>query len=149
MLRLIGLIVLLSLFFGAGYYVGSGGEISLRKGFSHLRGELFSKGESIHEEIAVTRVRMNLLEAKDHLLQAEGDLDEKNFGAAERQLADAEERLGKAAELAKDIQQRPLLHRLAPISNSLKETREDVRHLDMKARTKIAALEKAIDRMID
>jgi len=149
MLKFIGLLALLTVFFGLGYYLGSGGELSLRRGISRLREEVSSKSESLHEEIAVTRVRMNLLEAKDHVLQAEKDLEEKNFGAAERELSVAEQRLGKATELAKNGQQKPLLHRLMPIAESLKETRNDVRHMDMKAKTKIAGLEKALDQMID
>src|SRR5579863_6498160 len=149
MLRFIGLCVILSLFFAAGFYLGRGGRFSIPKELSDLKEEMSFKGESLHDEIASTRVRMTLLEAKDHLLQADMELDNRNFGEAEREIALAEQKMTKATELAKSAQKKPLLDRLMPIAVSLKETRNDVHRMDPKAKTKLAGLEKAIDRMID
>lgn len=149
MTKLFGMLFIIALSFGAGYYLRGNGAASPQKQLIELRDDVVTKTEVLQEGVAAARVRINLLEARDRLIQAEKDLIEKNFGKAEQELSIAEDRLAKAILLAKDARRKPLMHRLEPISVSLRETRGDVRRLNPQAKGKVASLERELGRVID
>ncbi|HET6370764.1 MAG TPA: hypothetical protein VFG95_06180 [Nitrospiria bacterium] len=148
-MRFIGCLILIALSFWAGYYFGERGETPFQKRLLDLRGEFASKTETLQEEVSAARVRMNLSSARDHLIQAEKELVDKNFGEAEKELYQAEERLGNATAIAKKAGRQPLLRRLSPITESLHETRSDVRRLNPQAKGRVASLADELDRVID
>ncbi|MBI3805085.1 MAG: hypothetical protein HY282_15150 [Nitrospirae bacterium] len=143
MLRAIFTLFLLAVAFGAGYFYGTAGTKEVKKSYSTLREELFTKTRGLESEVYSMRVRLNLIEAREFLMSARNDLKEKNFGEAVAQAGKAKERITKAISLAPETQKK----NLAPLQTEIDSLRESIQKLDPKAVGRIDALAKELEKV--
>ena len=137
------ILVLFALTFGAGYYIGGSGTKEIRKSYSALSQEMSSKTRALESEISSTRVRLNLIEARDFLGSARQAVKEKNFGEAGTDIQKAQERLVKAISLAPDPQKKAL----APIESEIESIKGEIQNLNSKAAARIEAVEKELEKI--
>ena len=108
MLKFLGFIIMLSVAFVSGVYVGTTGPDAIVK-----------KAKDIGAEVAATSLmqrdqtfRSRLLTVKDRMVQAKSDLLDKNYGKAAAELSESADMLARAKDTAAE-QLRPKLESLA------------------------------------
>lgn len=142
--KLILYVIILLLFFGSGYYIGSKKVGLVEERLSKMKSSMEVKILGLEKELSKARVKVKLVEVKDKLLQARTDVMEKNFGNAGKQIDAAKEAVEKVAASSDDDTKKTL----KPINDALIEIKADVDKLNIKATAKIDDLKKEIDRII-
>lgn len=140
MFRTLFFLLLLAASFGAGYFLGAAGTTEVKKNYTTLKEEMFSKTRGLETEVSMMRVRLNLTEARDFLSAAGDEVKRKNFGDAGHKADKAKERITKAVSLASETQKK----NLAPIQSEIDSIQNAIRRLDPKVIGKIEALEKEL-----
>lgn len=99
MLKFLGLLTLLGVAFVGGLYVGrEGPEVVLKKA-QQIGDVVVARSSSLERDVTV---RLNLVNAKERLIQAKSDLLDKNYGKAEEGLREARDNLSRAKAAAGD-----------------------------------------------
>lgn len=137
------IILLFVLTFAAGYFIGGSGTKEIKSSYLSLKEEMSAKTRGLEAEISSTRVRLNLVEARDFLGSARESVKEKNFGEAEREIDKAKERVAKAISLAPEQQKK----NLAPIQSEIESIKGDILKLNAKAAGRIEAVEKELEKI--
>lgn len=140
MFRTLFFLLLLAASFVAGYFLGAAGTTEVKKNYTTLKEEMFSKTRGLETEVSMMRVRLNLTEARDFLSAAGDEVKRKNFGDAQNKADKAKERITKAISLASETQKK----NLAPLQSEIDSIQASIRKLDPKALGKIEALEKEL-----
>ena len=124
MLKFLGLVVLLALTFGAGFYVG-------RYSIGELTKTVAATVTDLSKNVAETtagferslRERHGLVDAKSEIIQAKSEVLDRNFGTAAKALADARESLEQAREMEKFAERaariNALIGKIRPIEREL------------------------------
>jgi len=99
---------LLALVFGLGYLWGSQKSYPIQSTLNTMRSELTSKIEDLELHLRRTRIRMELMNARNHLLAAQTAVEDRNFGKAQQELDDARAVILKVAETATPPQDKAL-----------------------------------------
>lgn len=88
MLRLLGLLVILAVSFGLGYYTGQHGIRDVQQAAADLSRGAFDKalGMGVDRDL---RWRQELVDAKASLVEAKSEMMDRNYGRAGRELAKA------------------------------------------------------------
>lgn len=88
MLRLLGLLVVLSMSFGLGYYAGHNGVRDLQQAAADFSRDAFDKalGMGVSRDL---QWRQELVDAKARLVEAKSEMMERNYGSAGRELTKA------------------------------------------------------------
>lgn len=142
--KLILYVIILLLFFGSGYYIGSKKVGLVEERLSKMKSSMEVKILGLEKELSKARVKVKLVEVKDKLLQARTDVMEKNFGNAGKQIDAAKEAVEKVAASSDDDTKKTL----KPINDALIEIKADVDKLNLKVTLKIDDLKKEIDRIV-
>ncbi len=127
MLKLLGFITAMGLAFACGIYAGRQGVESFLTKARHIGGEMVAKTSSFERDITV---RMNLVNAKERLVQAKSDLLDKNYGKAASGLEEATTSLSQAKAAAdEDLQKKleGLLGKVSEITTEVKAVKPGVR----------------------
>ena len=103
MLKLLGVTVLLGGVFLLGYYTGQR-PAEVRKAVKELSSEVMDTTKDLSRDVIDTtqglerglRYRQGVVDAKERLLEARTDLNDKNFGDAAKELAEAVTHLEQA-----------------------------------------------------
>lgn len=99
MLKFLGLLTLVGIAFVCGLYVGrQGPEVVLKKA-QQIGDVVVARTSSLERDVTV---RLNLVNAKERLIQAKSDLLDKNYGKAEEGLREAQDNLARAKAAAGD-----------------------------------------------
>ena len=99
MLRLIGLLVLLSFSFAAGYYAGQQPVGELRNTIATLTRTLLDTTTGIERTV---RLKQGVVDAKERLIQAKSDLLDKNYGSAAKAMEAVVTDLERVGESGRD-----------------------------------------------
>lgn len=142
--KLIIYVIILLLFFGSGYYIGSKKVGLVEERLSKMKSSMEVKILGLEKELSKARVKVKLVEIKDKLLLARTDVLEKNFGNAGKQIDAAKEAVEKVAASSDDDTKKTL----KPINDALIEIKADIDKLNLKVTAKIDDLKKEIDRII-
>lgn len=88
MLKLLGLLTVLSVSFGLGYYAGHNGVRDLQQAAANLSRDAFDKalGMGVSRDL---KWRQDLVDAKARLVEAKSEMMERNYGSAGRELTKA------------------------------------------------------------
>ncbi|HXC61105.1 MAG TPA: hypothetical protein VNV63_00390 [Nitrospiria bacterium] len=122
--KLIGVILILAIGFGAGYYVGTNRMVKLRKDVEKLKVEMEDKVARFEQQLTNLRHRDHLIVAKDKLHEAQRDLTERNFGDAQRAIQNAQEEIREAEKLAGPSEK----EKYSALSAGLNEISNDLTH---------------------
>ena len=117
-------ILLLAIFFGAGYYLGSNRLTNLNRDISRLKGEMAEKASHFDQELKALRYRNHVMEARDKIHEAQRSLSERNFGNAHKAIRTAQEELQEAAKMAGPAEK----ERHSALSAELTEINADLSH---------------------
>ena len=98
----------LALVFGFGYLWGTQKSYSVQTALNNMRSELTSKIELLEQGLHRTRMRMELMNARNHLVTAETAVQNRNFGQAKQELENARKVILKVAETAEPRQKQEL-----------------------------------------
>ena len=143
--KLLVLSLIVGAAFIAGYYIGSHKMIQISKDILGLKTEIASKTTSLEKELSSVRVRMYLAEARDRILEGKNQIQEKNFGAAGKEIETARELIEKAIGLSGE----DLVSRLRPITQELVYAEADTKRLKPEATKRLDDTRKDLDRIIE
>jgi hypothetical protein len=149
MLRFIGMMIMLALVFGLGYYTGQRPIGDLK----HTIVDLSRKVGSLSKSAVDTtlglerdlRWHQGLVDAKEKLIQAKSELLDRNFGSAAKELAEAEEYLDKANR-AEESGGRAA--KLKPLLEKIRAARADLATGKALARGKLEEIQQELDTVI-
>ncbi len=97
MLKFLGFVLVLSVAFVCGVYVGSQGPEVIFKKAKDIGAEVAAKTISMQRD---QTIRSRLLTVKEQLVQAKSDLLDKNYGKAATELSESADMLRQAKETA-------------------------------------------------
>lgn len=143
-LKLIAVVILLAAIFGAGYFMGSFRMGKLDRMLAAAKSEMATRVSGLEGEIHSLRFRIQLTTARDHLIAAENNLQERNFGMAEKELQSTKEELRAAAKTAA----KETGAALTEMEGSINGVIEIVRRSDPRAKVKLNAIRADLDRLI-
>jgi hypothetical protein len=104
---LVGLGFLVTVF-GVGYFWGSQKSYSIQSTLNNMRSELTSKIETLEQGLRRTRMRMELMNARNRLVTAQEALKSRNYGEAHKELENARKLILKVTETAEPSQKQEL-----------------------------------------
>lgn len=142
MVKLLGWVVLLSVVFGAGYYVGQHPVAELKKTAADFTRTVRDTTLGLERSM---RLRQGLVDAKAELIQAKSELLDKNFGKAAGNLARAEEHLAKAEGAEREAGQTP---RIKLLADKLDEAKQALAKGKPVARAKLDEIQKELDSLL-
>src|SRR6266545_4835904 len=99
MLKFLGLLTLIGVAFIGGLYVGRQGPEAVLKKAQQIGDVVVARTSSLERDVTV---RLNLVNAKERLIQAKSDLLDKNYGKAEEGMREAQDNLSRAKAAAGD-----------------------------------------------
>ena len=102
MIKFIGMLVVLGIAFGLGYFVGHRPINELNDTIDNLKSQMANLSRNVVDTTlgipGNLRSRQGLLDAKSRLIQAKSDLLDRNYGNAAKELAEAADSLDKAGQ---------------------------------------------------
>jgi hypothetical protein len=146
MLRFLGMVLLLSVVFGLGYYTGQRPVGELKQTAVDLSRKLASMSRSAMETSLGLERRLRwqqaLLDAKSKVVQAKAEVLDHNFGNAAKELGKALDYLDKAAGANEEKDQRSSLQ---PMREKLQSMKADLAAGKSVARSRIDEIQKELD----
>jgi len=164
MFKFLLLITLLTASFGAGYYFGQRPVGTLQQTVSHLSerwtmsqktiADLEQSIKNLSRNVIDTtmgieqdlRRRQGLLEAKSHLLQAKSQMLDRNFGEANKELAQGGEALEQAVKGEKPDNETNAIRDLA---SRMKALRGEITKGQLISLKRLDELQQALDRQLN
>lgn len=110
MLKFLGFLFILIITFGTGYYLGSNQLSEITDSLLHMKKELTSRTSTLETELNKLRLRMTLVDVRNHLEKSKEEFIQKNFGIAKREIGEAKKKAGKALKFAGKTMKEKLLH---------------------------------------
>jgi hypothetical protein len=152
MLKLIGAIVLLGGVFALGYYTGSR-PAEVRKAVKEIGSDVVDTTKDLSRNVINTsqgleralRYRQGVVDAKEKLVEARSDLNEKNFGDAAKELAAAVthlEEAGLSGEEGKSAKARALAAKVKDIEREMAKGKTV-------GKDKLAEVQKELDALLE
>lgn len=145
MLRLFGLLVVLSASFGLGYYAGHNGIRDFQQAAADLSRDAIDRalGMGLHRDLEWRQV---LVDAKASLVEAKSELMERNYGRAGRELTQALDALQAAGRAEADAGRADAARKVASKIRDAK-----VRMMAGKSvpRARLDEIERDLDRLLD
>jgi hypothetical protein len=145
MLKSLGLLVVILLSFLGGYYLGSNRLVEVSNTLSALKQEVTLKTSSLEREVNRLRLRMSLVDIRDHLINTKEEFNRRNFGIAQKEVKEAKAKVAKALTLASD----EVKNRLHSLDTRLAEVESEIKGLRPKVATKLDEIKKEVDRLIE
>jgi hypothetical protein len=143
-LKLVAVVILLAAIFGAGYFMGSFRMGKLDRMLAAAKSEMSTRVSGLEGEIHSLRFRIQLTTARDHLIAAENNLQQRNFGMAEKELEATKGELRAAAKTAS----KETGSALTGMEGSINGVIEIVRRSDPRAKVKLNPVRADLDRLI-
>ena len=145
MLKVLGILFMILLTFGGGYYLGNDrlGEIS--NSLIGFKKEMSKKTSILEKEINKLRLRMALVDIRNHLNNSMEEHGKRNFGNAQEEIKEARTKLEKSIQLADET----LKVNLIKISNQLSSIEPKAGIADSRVIAKIDKMRKKINQFID
>ena len=144
-LKFIGVLLVITAVFGAGYLLGSHRLENLNRLLSNVKSEMGAKVSGLEKETHSLRIRVYLVTARDRLLSAQNNLKERNFGEAEKELASAKAELRTAAPMTSKETEAAITELEASIDGVI----AIVRRSDPRAKVKLNEVKAELDRLIE
>jgi hypothetical protein len=138
MLKFLGLLVLLTLAFGLGYYIGQRPLGDLRKTVADLSRNVLDTTAGIERNF---RARQGLVDAKTQVIQAKSELFDRNYGNAARALGEVVGNLEQARNSGNHNGRANINGLIAKI----REAQQDLHSGKMVTRTRLDEIQKEID----
>jgi hypothetical protein len=138
MLKLFGLLMLLAMAFGLGYYTGQRPLSDLRKTVTDLSRTFLDTTVGMERNL---RAHQGLVDAKTQVIQAKSDLFDRNYGSAARALGEVIENL----ERAKEAGTKNGYTDINVLIGKIRETRQELAAGKMVARTRLDDIQKEVD----
>ncbi len=132
----------LALVFGFGYLWGSQKSYSVQTTLNNMRSELTSKIEVLEQGLRRTRTRIELMNARNHLVTAQTAVQNRNFGQAKQELESARKVMLKMAETA-DPQQK---QELSVLTSAVQDIQKQVSQRHPPARLGVEEVIRALDK---
>ncbi|MBI3995636.1 MAG: hypothetical protein HY349_06645 [Nitrospirae bacterium] len=143
--KLIAVVFMLAVIFGAGYFMGSFRMEKLDRMLAAAKSEMATKVTGLEGEIRSLRFRMQLTTARDRLLAVETHIKERNFGMAETELESAKDGFRSAAKITSKENGETLIGLEGAVDGVI----EIVRRSDPRAKAKLDAVKADLDRLIN
>lgn len=143
-LKVVGLILIAAVLFGAGYLLGRLQIPEVSQLLSSVRSEMAEKTTALEQEIRRRRMRIHLVNARDRLMSAHRAAAERNFGTAQKELQKAREELGVARRLSDPKWQGNLSGFEAPLNDLIVAAG----HADPKLPARVDSLRSDLDRVM-
>lgn len=137
-------LALLGLVFGLGYVLGSQQSFTVRKTLNRVRSEMTSQIEGLEQSLRHARMRLNLMNAKAHLLSAKVAIQEGRFPQAREELDKAEAELQKASETT----ERTRKEELAVLISAVRDVRRQVVRSNPRAASGVEEALRALERFL-
>lgn len=152
MLKILGITVLLGSVFLLGYYTGQR-PAEVRKAVKELSSEVIDTTKDLSRNVIDTtqglertlRYRQGVVDAKERLLEARSDLNDKNFGDAAKELAEAVTHLEQAGLTGEDGGKAANAKALAA---KIKDVEGDLSKGRTVSREKMSAIQKELDALL-
>jgi hypothetical protein len=112
----------LAMVFGLGYFWGSQKSYSIQSTLNNMRSELTAKIETLEQGLRRTRIRMELMNARNRLVAAQAAIKNRNFGEANQELENARKLILKVAEAAEPQQKQELVVLASAVEEIQKRT---------------------------
>ena len=152
MLKILGITVLLGGVFLLGYYTGQR-PAEVRKAVKELSSEVVDTTKDLSRNVIDTsqgleralRYRQGVVDAKERLLEARTDLNEKNFGDAAKELAEAVTHLEQAGLTGEEGGKAAKAKALAA---KIKDVEKDLSKGKSVSREKMNEIQKEIDSLL-
>lgn len=142
MIRFIGTLLVLGLTFYAGYYVGQRSLSDVTKTLGGFSRELMDKTLGFERML---RLRQAVLDAKGSVVQAKGDVIDRNYGSATKALADA----GDALEKAIGIEHKgEIADKLKALRSAVQALQQDLKAGKIVERTRLDAVERQMGELL-
>ncbi len=142
MFRLIGTLVVLGLTFYVGYYVGQRSLSDVTKTLGGFSRELMDKTLGFERML---RLRQAALDAKGLVVQAKGDVIDRNYGSAAKALAEAGNALEKGLGIERTGETAAKLKALLSTVHTLQQ---ELKAGNAVERGKLEAVEKRLDELL-
>ena len=143
MLKLVGLVVLLTTAFGLGYYIGQRPIGELKKTVRDLSRNVLDTTLGLERNL---RQRQGLVDAKSRLIQAKSEMLDRNFGNAAKELSEAVDQLEKASNAERDSGRTSTIR---PLVTKVREAQLELSVGKAVPRTKLDEIRKELDAVID
>ena len=152
MLKILGITVLLGGVFLLGYYTGQR-PAEVRKAVKELSSEVVDTTKDLSRNVIDTsqgleralRYRQGVVDAKERLLEARTDLNEKNFGDAAKELAEAVTHLEQAGLTGEEGGKAA---RAKALAAKIKDVEKDLSKGKSVSREKMNEIQKEIDSLL-
>jgi hypothetical protein len=141
MLKLIGLVMLLTAAFGIGYYVGQRPFGNLRTAVTHLSRTVLDTTLGVEKDL---RMRQGLVDAKSRLLQAKSDILDRNYGNAAKALSQTAEDLDHAAMIGPESKK----DTVKELSRQVQAVQSDLSSGKGKSRGRLDEIQKELDALL-
>lgn len=132
----------LALVFGFGYLWGTQKSYSIQTTLNNMRSELTSKIEVLEQSLYRTRMRMELMNARNHLVIAQTAVQNKNFGQAKQELESARKVMLKMAETANPQQKQEL----SVLASAVQDIQKQISRPHPPARLGLGEMIRALDK---
>lgn len=132
----------LAMVFGLGYFWGSQRSYSIQSALNNMRTELTSKIETLEQGLRRTRMRMELMNARNRLVMAQDAVKNRNFGEAKQELENARKLILKVAETAEPQQKQEL----TVLAAAMEEIQKQVSRPHPPARLGVEEVIRALDK---
>ena len=142
MLKLVGLVVLLTTAFGLGYYIAQRPIGELKKTVRDLSRNVLDTTLGLERNL---RQRQGLVDAKSRLIQAKSEMLDRNFGNAAKELSEAVDQLEKASNAERDSGRTSTI---SPLVTKVREAQLELLVGKAVPRTKLDEIQKALDAMM-
>lgn len=152
MLKLFGVLVLLGGVFLLGYYTGQR-PAEVKKAVKELSSEVVDTTKDLSRNVIDTsqtleralRYRQGVVDAKERLLEARTDLNDKNFGDAAKELAEAVAHLEEAGLAGEESGQ---IAKVKALAARIKEIEGDLSKGKTVSRERMSAIQKEMDSLL-
>jgi len=152
MLKILGITVLLGGVFLLGYYTGQR-PAEVRKAVREISSEVMDTTKDLSRNVIDTtqglertlRYRQGVVDAKERLLEARSDLNEKNFGDAAKELAEAVTHLEQAGLTGEEGGKAAKAKALAA---KIKDVEGDLSKGKTVSREKMSEIQKELDALL-
>ena len=143
-IKLILGLIFLGMVFGFGYLWGSQKSYSIQNTLNMMRSELNSKIEGLEQGLRRTRMRMELMNARNYLVSAQTAIQNRNFGEAKKELENARQGILKVAEIAEARQKQEL----TVLASAVQEIQKQLNRPNPPARVGVEEAIRALDQFL-
>lgn len=138
-------LLLLAAVFTTGYYLGSRSVKEIESDITAVRQEMARKTTEFDKEVRGLRLRLQLVNIRDRLIQARSDVLEKNFGQAMKGVTQSLEKVTIVRELAGENQKK----RLEELESQIQQAKVEIERLSPGAQQRLVLAQNELDRLLE